>query len=138
MKCNACDIKRCVFEICLQSPNTIIMGNKSLLLRSEMWRHNCRHLKLGDLDNKSDNITLTQETCDEISENDITTVEGKLFDFSSAKIIDSDIKTTKEIHNIYDNEHSYDYYKKNASMNVEDLGPALMVEKAIMGTMKAH
>ena len=109
MKCNACEIKRYVCKICLLSPNTIRMGNKLLLVRSKMWRHNCRHLKLGDLDTKSDKLTLTQATCDEISENNSTAVERKLDDISSAKIIDSDVKTTQEIHNIYDNEHSYDY-----------------------------
>ena len=136
MKCNACEITRYVCKVCLQSPNTIIIRNKFLLVRSKMRRHNCRHLKLGDLDTKSDNVTLTQATCDEISEIDSTAVEGKLDDISSAKIIDSDVKTTQEIHNIYNNEHSYDYYTHNVSMNVEDSGPAFMVGKTILVTLR--
>ena len=43
-----------------------------------------------------------------------------------------------EVHIVYDNEQSYEYFNHNATDNVEDSGPAFMVGKAIMGTMKAH
>ena len=91
--------------------------------------------------------------CNESSENESTTLEGKLDDLSSVQTIDfdgkaqdgnldlelaTDMKHSEDIHNIYDNEHSYEYYKNNASTNVEDSSPAFMVGKAIIGTMKAH
>ena len=47
-------------------------------------------------------------------------------------------KMNAEVHNVYDNEQSYEYFNHNATDNVEDSGPAFMVGKAIMGTMKAH
>ena len=53
-------------------------------------------------------------------------------------ILTSDEIIYDKVLHIYDNEHSYDYYRLNAAMNIEDLGPAFMVGKAIMGIMKAH
>ena len=154
MKCNACKITRYVCKICLKSPSNVRLGNKILLVRSYMWRHNNRHLKCGDLETKLDNMddnelnNVKQNNCqllgDRISENDSTTLTSELDDIPSGEKIPSnlvrttDLKTCEEINNIYDNVHSYVYYKNNASANEEDSGPAFMIGKAIMGTMKAH
>ena len=47
-------------------------------------------------------------------------------------------KMNEEVNNVHDNEQSYEYFKHKATDNVDDSGPAFMVGKAIMGTMKAH
>ena len=96
MKCNACEIKRYVCKICLLSPNTIRMGNKLLLVRSKMWRHNVRHLKCGNLESKLDNMDNSdlnngkQKKCEvicvESSENETTTLEGKLDESSPVEV----------------------------------------------------
>ena len=156
MKCNACEITRYVCKICIQSPNSIRMGHKELIVRSKMWRHNLRHLKRDDLESKLDNMDNNdfnkgkQKKCEvicvESSENESTTLEGNLDESSPVQTIDfdgkaqdgnldlepaTDMKHSEDIHNIYDNEHSYEYYRNNASINVEDSGPAFMVGKLL-------
>ena len=108
MKCSACKITRYVCKICLRSPSNIRLGNKMLLVRSKMWRHNTRHLKCGDLETKLDNMddnelnNVKQNNCellgDRISENDSTTLTSELDDIPSGETeIYSDSKTEKSL-----------------------------------------
>ena len=50
LKCDTCNINRYVCKICLKPMGTMRTGYKKLLVQNEMWRHNIRHLKRGDLD----------------------------------------------------------------------------------------
>ena len=46
-------------KLCFLSPGTVRIGNKSIFVRSEMWRHNVRHLKRGDLDSNLGSVAST-------------------------------------------------------------------------------
>ena len=50
MKCDKCNIAQYMCQICFLSLGTARIGNKSIFVRSEIWKHNHRNLKRGDLD----------------------------------------------------------------------------------------
>ena len=105
-----------------------------------------KHLKKGDLDSGIENknpITLscgkrgTPINLDYIDK--IKTYPPHVTPEMRNELEDSvDIESNEESHNIYDNQHSYDYHCWNASSDENDSGLAFMVEKAITGTMNGH
>ena len=98
-----------------------------------------RKIALSDsTSSKNGRNTKYKVTSNQKHDNEETELYPNLGDISVKDIKTSFINNYPDVHNGYDNQHSYDYYKHNATMNVEDSGPAYMVGKAIMGTMNAH
>ena len=68
MKCDTCNIARYMCQLCFLSPGTARLGNKSIFVRSEIWKHNHRHLKRGDLDSNLGSAASTIKNDDTVLE----------------------------------------------------------------------
>ena len=58
-----------------KSPDTVRIGNKSIFVRSEMWRHNVRHLKRGDLDSNLGSMAYTFKNDNRLNKPKATVLE---------------------------------------------------------------
>ena len=105
MKCNICNITRYMCKLCLLSPGSVRIGNKSIFVRSEMWRHNHRHLKHGDLNtnigttdntfDKDNRRIKSKEKCDKKPQSEVNVLKENICD-SSADKLNFDFTSTEE------------------------------------------